>query len=73
MQNYRFYCNDAEQMRSQRNLVVGIRKEAKESIRHHQLVIIGLLKRAGAIHVDKEVRDKAAAVRSELEEYRVSV
>lgn len=73
MQNYHFYCNDAEQMRSQRNLVVGIRKEAKESIRHHQLVIIGLLKRAGAIHVDKEVRDKAAAVRSELEEYRASV
>lgn len=73
MQNYRFYCNDAEQMRSQRNLVVGIRKEAKESTRHHQLVIVGLLKRAGAIHVDKEVRDKATAVRSELEEYRVSV
>lgn len=73
MQNYRFYCNDEEQMRSQRNLVVGIRKEAKEAIRHHQLVIVGQLKRAGAIHVDKEVRDKAATVRSELEEYRVSV
>ena len=73
MQNYRFYCNDEEQMRSQRNLVVGIRKEAKEAIRHHQLAILGQLKRAGAIHVDREVRDKAAAVRFELEEYRVSV
>ena len=60
-------------MRSQRNLVVGIRKEAKEAIRHHQLVIVGQLKRAGAIHVDQAVRDKTAAVRSEFEEYRVSV
>lgn len=73
MQSYRFYCNDEGQMRSQRNLVVGIRKEAKEAIRHHQLVVIGLLKRAGAIHIDKEVRDKAGSVRSELEQYRVSV
>lgn len=73
MQNYRFYCNDREQMRSQRNLVVGIRKEAKEAIRGHQLVIIGQLKRSGAIHTDQEVRDKAASVRSELEDYRVSV
>ena len=73
MQSYRFYCNDKEQMRSQRNLVVGIRKEAKEAIRHHQLVIVGQLKRAGAIHVDKDVRDKATTIRSELEEYRVSV
>ena len=73
MQSYRFYCNDEGQMRSQRNLVVGIRKEAKEAIRHHQLVVIGLLKRAGVIHIDKEVRDKAGSVRSELEQYRVSV
>lgn len=73
MQNYRFYCTDREQMRSQRNLVVGIRKEAKEAIRHHQLVIVGLLKRAGAIHTDKEIRDKTSAVRSEFEEYRVAV
>lgn len=73
MQSYRFYCNDEERMRSQRNLVIGIRKEAKEAIRHHQLVVIGFLKRAGVIHIDKEVRDKVDSVRFELEQYRVSV
>ena len=72
MKNYRFQRNHDEWMRSQRNLITIIRKESKEAIRHHQLMIRDLLKPAGIIHVDQEVIDKSTHIKSEFEDYRVS-
>lgn len=54
-------------------LVKSIRKDAREAIIQHRAEINGKLGKKSPVHVDKDVKDKAAAVRSEFGEYRLAV
>lgn len=73
LSNYRFNWDNAKYKNTNLALVQGIRKDARQAIIQHRAEIKGKLKKKGFVHVDKDVRDKAAAVRSELEEYRLAV
>ncbi len=54
-------------------LVKTIRRDAREAVIQHRAEIKRKTGKKNLVHVDKDVRDKAAAVRSELEEYRLAV
>ena len=71
--NYRFNWDNAQYKANKHILVQSIRNDAEKSIIQHRAEIRGKLKRKGPVHVDKDVRDKASAVRSELGEYRLAV
>ena len=73
LDNYRFHWSDPNYRKNKQSQVQDIKKDANEAIIQHRGEIHGKLKKKGFIHVDKDVREKAKAVRSELEEYRLSV
>lgn len=73
LNDYRFNWGDKDYMQNKRNLVQFIKKDANQAIIHHRAEIKGKLGKTDFFHFDKDVKDKAQAVRSELEEYRLSV
>ena len=73
LNDYRFNWGDKDYMQNKRNLVQFIKKDADEAIIQHRNEIQRKLQKKGFVHLDKDVRDKAHAVRLELEEYRLSV
>ena len=73
LNNYRFNWDNAQYKNNKHILVQQIRNDAEKAIIQHRAQIEGKFKSKGPIHIDKEVRDKAAAIRDELEEYRLSV
>ena len=73
LNSYRFNWDNAQYKNNKHILVQQIRNDAEKAIIQHRAQIEGKFKSKGPIHIDKEVRDKAAAIRDELEEYRLSV
>lgn len=73
LNSYRFNWDNAQYKNNKHILVQQIRNDAEKAIIQHRAQIEGKFKSKGPIHIDKDVRDKAAAIRDELEEYRLSV
>lgn len=73
LNNYRFNWGNAQYKSNKHILVQQISNDAERAIIHHRAQIEGKLKSKGLIHIDKDVRDNADAIRDELEEYRLSV
>lgn len=71
--NYRFNWDNAQYKTSKYMLVQSIRNEAEKSIIQHRAQIEGKLGKKELIYLDKNVRTKTGAVRSEFEEYRLAV
>lgn len=73
LNNYRFNWNNAQYKSNKHILVQQIKNDAEKAIIQHRSQVEGKLVAKGLIHVDKDVRDVAGAVRDELQEYRLSV
>ena len=73
LNNYRYNWNNPQYKNNKHILVQSIRNDAEKAIIQHRAGINRELKKKNPIHIDKDVRDKATAVHSELEEYRLSV
>lgn len=71
--NYRFNWDNAQYKNNKHILVQQIRNDAEKAIIQHRAQIKGKLGSKGPIHIDKDVRDAAGAIRDELEEYRLSI
>lgn len=73
LNNYRFNWDNAQYKNNKHILVQQIRNDAEKAIIQHRAQIKGKFESKSPIHIDKDVRDNAGAVRDELEEYRLSV
>jgi len=73
LNSYQFNWDNAQYKNNKHILVQQIRNDAEKAIIQHRAQIEGKFKSKGPIHIDKDVRDKADAIRDELEEYRLSV
>ncbi len=73
LSNYRFNWDNAQYKNNKHILVQQIRNDAEKAIIQHRAQIERKFGSKGPIHIDKDVRDKADAIRDELEEYRLSV
>jgi len=73
LNNYRFNWDNAQYKNNKHILVQQIRNDAEKAIIQHRAQIKGKFERKGPIHIDKDVREAADAIRDELEEYRLSV
>lgn len=73
LNNYRFNWDNAQYKSNKHILVQQIRNDAEKAIIQHRAQIKGKFDGKGPIHIDKDVRDAADAIRDELEEYRLSV
>lgn len=71
--SYRFNWDNAQYKNNKHILVQQIRNNAEKAIIQHRAQIEGKLGSKGPVHIDKDVRDAAEAIRDELEEYRLSV
>lgn len=73
LNDYRFNWSDKDYVQNKRNLVQFIKRDANQAIIHHRKEIKDRIEKKDLVHFDKNVKDKTQAVRSELEEYRISV
>lgn len=73
LNNYRFNWDNAQYKSNKHILVQQIRNDAEKAIIQHRAQIKEEFDGKGPIHIDKDVRDAADAIRDELEEYRLSV
>lgn len=73
LNNYRFNWDNAQYKNNKHILVQHIRNNAEKAIIQHRAQIKSKFERKGPIHIDKDVRETAEAIRDELEEYRLSV
>ena len=73
LSNYRFNWDNAQYKSNKHILVQRIRNDAEKAVIQHRAEIKGKLTKKGPIHIDWDVREKASAVRSDLDEYRLAV
>ncbi len=73
LNSYQYNWDNQRFVNAKLKQVTDIRKDALEAVKLHRAEIKGKLNKKNLLHIDKDVRDKTAAIRSELEEYRLAV